>query len=415
MTKLNFNNATIKGMLDSLKILSGKDAKCYIMAGDKAVEDKLPVTFVNTEDRSQHIFCKAADAPSDLAEGEEYIRIAVKTATLVKILSVFAEFNADVAILSEGGKYYISTNGKAKTPLEVMSVTEEDKASFIKPSGEGSVAKASVSSEVFASLIRKGATSVDTEKETTNGAENICIKLNGEEISVSSIDGTKVSFASQKCQVQYTEEGKKEVTVGIKYNGLKQLQTLVSGAKKINLTFGVKNLFISTENRECLSIGLAQKVMPGETFLSKLLPEATLGKAVVDKDEILTGLKTVLSLSDTSKGICLTFGNGNVNISNAGTEILVKLVASEGDLNGEYYYSGKFLQMLCNALDSGNIQMAIKGTQQRPMLFLKNEKGAAMSLLMPVNPGKKEETAAKKKKKEKAEETAEDTSVEDAE
>ena len=138
MTKLNFNNATIKGMLDSLKILSGKDAKCYIMAGDKAVEDKLPVTFVNTEDRSQHIFCKVADAPSDLAEGEEYISIAVKTATLVKILSVFAEFNADVAILSEGGKYYISTNGKAKTPLEVMSVTEEDKASFIKPSGEGS-------------------------------------------------------------------------------------------------------------------------------------------------------------------------------------------------------------------------------------------------------------------------------------
>ena len=413
MTKLNFNNTTIKGMLESLKILSGKDAKVYIMAGTNAVEDKLPITFVNTEDRSQHIFCKNADAPADLVEGEDYLSIAVKTANLIKILSVFAEFNADVAILNEGGKYYISTNGKAKTPLEVMEVTEENKASFIKPSNEKNVAKASVSSEVFASLIRKGATSVDTEKETTQGTENICIRLNHEELSVSSVDGTKVSFASQKVKVQYAEEGTKEVTVGIKFNGMKQLQTLIAGAKAINMTFGEKNLFVMTENKECLSIGLAQKVMPGETFLHKLISEPVIGKVVIDKEEILTGLKTVLSLSDTSKGIRLTFDDGKANISNDGTEIIVKLVASDGDLTGEYYYSGKFLQMLCNALDGGNIQMAIKGTQQRPVLFLKNEKGAAMSLLMPVNPGKKEEKPAAKKKS-KTEETVNEETTDDA-
>ena len=49
--------------------------------------------------------------------------------------------------------------------------------------------------------------------------------------------------------------------------------------------------------------------------------------------------------------------------------------------------------MLCSALDNGNIQMAFKGTQSHPLLFLKNEKGAAMSLLMPVNPGKTESDA----------------------
>ncbi len=393
MTKLVFDHTTMKEMIDSLKILSGKDAKVFIMAEGKTVGKKLPITFVNTEDRSQHIFCKSVPAPDDLKEEEDYLSIAVKTANLLKILSIFAEFNNDVAFLSENGKYYISAEKKAKTPLEVMAVTEEDKLSFIKPSNEKNFAKVSLPSEDFAALVRKGATSVDTENKTSTGAENICIKLSKEELSVSSVDGTKVSFASQKVKGQYSEEGLEEVTVGIRHNGLKQLQTLISGAKAINLTFGEKNLFVMTENKECLSIGLAQKVMPGETFLKKLISEPLIGKVVMDKEELLKALKTILALSDATRGICFTFSDGNAVLSNLGTELIVKVVASEGELTGEYYYSGKFLQMLCSALDNGNIQMAFKGTQNHPLLFLKNEKGAAMSLLMPVNPGKTESDA----------------------
>ena len=390
--KINFTNSVAKEVLENLKILAGKDAKLYIMAAGQAVEEHLPVTFINKEDRSQHIFQRNAEKPADLEEGTNYLEIAVKTANFIKILSILVDFDADIYISKEGGKYYIGCGNKAKTPLEVMEVTEEDKNAVIMPKNEKNLA------------------TVETDKTADRGTENVCLHLNKEELSVSSLDGVKVSFASNKAKVKYTDESaEQDVLAGVKFTALKQLQKLIASADNVNIIFGEKNIFLATRKNEVLSVGRAAKVMPGENFLKNLIAEKEVGKLVVDSGELSAALKTVLSLSEEKSACRLSISKDTLNLSIGETETVCKLVTSSDGLNGgEYYYSAYFLNMLVSSLDKGNLHISLKGAPETPKMFLKNEKGAAMALLMPTRPPKREET-----KEDAAKEEAEET--EDAE
>ena len=408
--KINFTNSVAKEVLENLKILAGKDAKLYIMAAGQAVEEHLPVTFINKADRSQHIFQRNAEKPADLEEGTNYLEIAVKTANFIKILSILVDFDADIYISKEGGKYYIGCGNKAKTPLEVMEVTEEDKNAVIMPKNEKNLATVVIPAEMLQTMFRKGAASVETDKTADRGTENVCLHLNKEELSVSSLDGVKVSFASNKAKVKYTDESaEQDVLAGVKFTALKQLQTLIASADNVNIIFGEKNIFLATRKNEVLSVGRAAKVMPGENFLKNLIAEKEVGKLVVDSGELSAALKTVLSLSEEKSACRLSISKDTLNLSIGETETVCKLVTSSDGLNGgEYYYSAYFLNMLVSSLDKGNLHISLKGAPETPKMFLKNEKGAAMALLMPTRPPKREET-----KEDAAKEEAEET--EDAE
>lgn len=400
--KITFKKNEIKEINNCLKVLSGKDAKLFIATDDKANEDKILVSFVNVEDRSQHIFKKVADKPADFDEG--YLSICVKTANFLKILSVFEGFESDVSIADEGGKYYISAAGKAKTLLEVIAITEEDRKSFIKPVKENQMVKCEVAAATLASLIRKGSCCINKDK-VSNGTENVLFKFNKEELLVSSIDGNRTSVASAKVKNTF-KEGLNEFSVCIGEKGIKQLNAVIAGAKAIGMQVEEKNAFIFTDSRECLILGLAQsKAIPCEDIIKAALSGGDLAKIVIDKDEIIAGLKTVIALSEDNEAVKLTIDGEKMTISRKETEIVVKMVAAEGGEGREFYYNGTYMLELCSALDSGNLRVEIKGDDKVPKLLLRNEKGAAILLLMPVtvNSGKKEETT------EKAEESKEES------
>lgn len=396
-------NSIFKELVVKFSILCGKEATSYISFGGNETEDTIDVSVISVENHSQHMFSFNAVRPSDYEEGKEYMRFAVKTAEFKKMLDVLSGFESDVYFDNAEGRFTCGVKGKVKTPFDTLPFEDSIKETFVTPQSEKTLAQLSIPASDLAEMLAKGgSTTSDTENR---GTENVTILLKEGEMVVSSTDGAMVSSISKKVKLQFTDKDTKQSYAGLGKTSFNQLLTYVSGCKAVQAKIGEKHVFVLSDKRECLIVGLASKCAPVEEILKKLETVEVSDKIVTDASNLTNAIKTVVALSNQgdTKPFGLSKHKDKLIIKMGESETAIDTTSFEGEFESNYFYSSRKMLELLKIVSKGNVTLTFRPHGEGVHnVEIFPEKGEGKAFLLPTmtkNDDTKEEKKTSKKEK----------------